>query len=190
MTSDAQREYYDTGIWIAYMLQNDKFFIPSSALFDRLLSSNNRIVVISNLVLVESTHVFRRKIVKFLDRIFDHKQAQLSAISRDNYLSTAFTKRLFQLEKSGHLELYEPDLLLNVHHKEVLSKLRRQPIHMRSMAKGYQYAGLGPADIEHAYLARRAGVSDFYTTDCSFKQLNGDPEFAGMSFNALNPEHV
>ena len=172
------------------MLQNDKFSAPSNSLFDRLASDNNRLVVVSNLVLVEATHVFRRKIVKFLDRSFEDKQAQSRATFRTNYLDAAFTKHLFRLEKRKQLELYEPDLFLNDHHKQILSKIRKQPVHMRSISKGYQYSGLGPADIAHAYLARRAGVSDFYTTDCSFKHLNGDPEFAGMSFNLLDPENT
>ena len=172
------------------MLQNDKFSALSDSLFDRLASDNNRVVVISYLVLVEATHVFRRKIVKSLDGSFEGKQAQSSATLRNDYLGAAFTKHLFRLEKRRQLELYEPDLFLNDYHKQILSKIRRQPVHMRSIARGYQYSGLGPADVAHAYLARRAGVSDFYTTDCSFKHLDGDPEFAGMSFNLLDPENT
>ena len=38
MPSDARREYYDTGIWVAHMLQNDKFSALSDSLFDRLAS--------------------------------------------------------------------------------------------------------------------------------------------------------
>ena len=42
------------------------------------------------------------------------------------------------------------------------------------------------ADIEHAYLASDAGVSAFYSTDKAFGGLNGDPDFAGVSFKVLS----
>lgn len=57
--------------------------------------------------------------------------------------------------------------------------------------KQYQYKGLGHADLEHAYLAKHSHITDFYSSDKSFKDLIGDPDYNTINFNILlNPSHI
>ena len=190
MASEPQREYYDSGVWVAYMLKNDRFARPSKKLFDSLISNNGRIVVMSHVVLLETIHVLRRKIVGALDRTVEEKQVQSVAASKCTDAIAEFIKYVSGMDEYGKLEFYTPDLRLNDYREQILLEISRQPISVKITSKRYLYSGLGPADIEHAHLARRAGVSTFYTTDSSFECLHKDPEFSRVSFDVLDPEGV
>lgn len=185
MATDPRREYYDTGVWIARMLENGRFFRPSERLFDRL-NSTDAIVIVSYPTLIETVHVLRRKTVGMTDKTFG-AETQFYAESKCKTVVATFIRHLSDLGKRGKLQFYAPELTLNKHHRQIMSKIITQPVRMKTGSKRYQYSSLGPADIEHAYLARRAKTSDFYTTDGSFGQLGGDPDFAHMSFNILDP---
>lgn len=190
MASEPQLEYYDSGIWVAHMLKNDRFSKPAKRLFDGLVSSNDRIVAVSHVVLLETIHVLRRKIVGALDRAIETERVQSVATSRCTNAIAEFIKYVSAMDRHGKMELYTPDLRLNDYCRQILLEISRQPVPVGITSKRYLYSGLGPADIEHAHLARRAGVSTFYTTDSSFERLNKDPEFLHVSFDVLEPESV
>lgn len=66
------------------------------------------------------------------------------------------------MDEHGKLESYTPDLRPSDYCRQILLEISRQPIPVGITSKRYRYSGSGPADIEHAHLARRAGVSAFH----------------------------
>ena len=92
MASDPQLEYYDSGIWVAHMLKNDRFSKPAKRLFDGLVSDDDRIVVASHVVLLETIHVLKRKIVGALDRTIEIVRVQSVATSRCTNAIAEFVK--------------------------------------------------------------------------------------------------
>ena len=85
--------------------------------------------------------------------------------------------------KSGHVRLVQPDAPVYRHQGMILEKLKNYfgQVHI-TRKKRYEYKGLGYVDFEHAYLAKQAGASAFYTSDRSFNSLNNDRDFRPIEF--------
>lgn len=186
MVEGIKRAYYDSNVWVAYMRGGrDRFFEACSPLFESV-ERGLGFVVVSHLAIEETIHALRRLTTDEFDPTSDSTEDHANIRSKCKSIEGRFAKYVNKLANNGNAEIANCPNTVFEHHSRVLSKISNYSgrITGGSNAK-YRYAGLGHADIEHAYLASDAGVSAFYSTDKAFGGLNGDPEFAGVSFKVL-----
>lgn len=136
--------------------------------------------------MVETIHVIRKRIVENSyvgDAPEDHAKTQrkIHAITED------FLDVICKMSEDGQFAskaniVWQTTTTLSWQRLEDSGILRST----RTPHK-YLYKGLGHADFEHAFIALSYDVPEFYSTDRSFEDLNGDPDFAGVHFNIVRP---
>ena len=186
MVEGVKRVYYDSNMWVAYMRGGrDRFFSVCSPLFDRV-ERGRSFAVVSNLAMAETIHALRKlttgEFKPTSATIEDHAGIRSECMS----IEGRFAGYVNSLVNNKNAEIANCSDALFDHHSRVLSKISDYAGRITGGLKSrYRYAGLGHADIEHAHLASDARVPEFYSTDMAFDALNGDPEFAGVSFRVL-----
>lgn len=152
-------------------------------LFERVESGLD-FVAVSYLAMAETIYVLRKLTTNQFRPTSADDHAGIRSACR--LIEARFVKHVGELVNDEHADIVEPSNVLFDHQRRVLSKMHDYSGRITGGTRAkYQYAGLGPADVEHAYLASYAGVSTFYTADKAFDSLNGDPTFAGISFKIL-----
>jgi len=192
--------------------KNDDYYPVCKPLIENI-ETKSKIAVVSYLVLLESIHVLRHKITKNLEFKGGSRSECQSKIPIVKSLIKEFIKTINEFSKQGKILIPRPQGAIFEHHSTVLKKMNDYFGYVRTMSicplcekgyvtrdsenicpscgkkhesiKEYQYKGLGHADLEHAYLAKNTGSVVFYSTDKSFKELNGDPDFGAMSFEIV-----
>ena len=207
--TDSQKAlvYYDTNIWVSYMLgRNDNFYSICKPLIEDI-EHKRRVAVVSYLTIMESIYAIRKKVASGSSSTGSSTNAAQRETLTRNYVNE-FVKLIERLSAQEKIIIMRPSQSIVAHHSAVLSKLktifgqiklnlycanckRRQPVQKHSdscpacggsltPSNCYEYKGLGHADIEHAYFARYGGASTFYSTDQSFDDLSGDLDFSGL----------
>ena len=177
------------------------------------IETRKKIAIVSYLTIMETVHALRRRIVEKSDFTGPDRSECMSKIPTVKSQIKEFIRRINELSKQQKIIIPRPSTKISEHHSTALKKLNNYFGRIRPMAicpyceKGYvgrdaenkcpscgnnhnsinkyQYKGLGHADIEHAYLARSSNAPLFYSTDTSFSELNGDPDFGSMSFKII-----
>ena len=186
MVDGVKRVYYDSNVWVSYMRgSRDRFFSMCSPLFDRV-ERGLVFVVVSHLAMAETIHALRKLTTDEFKPTFgatgDHAKIQSECES----VGKRLVEYVNSLVDNKNAEIVNYSDALFEHHSRVLSKISDYSGRITGGLKSkYRYAGLGHADIEHAYLASYAKVPEFYSTDKAFDALNGDPDFVGASFKVL-----
>ena len=160
--------YYDSGIWVAYFLGEADHHHEISKYLVGLVEKGEKRAVVSYLLIMEATHVIRRRVVqrsKNLDPVHS-----LNAAMK---VSSRFTDYVNNGLDTGRLILARSDGIA-CHDQQVFKKMSSVQGEIRGKR---DYRELGHADIEHAYLADYGGALEFHTKDRSFKDLDLDPDF-------------
>lgn len=205
--------YYDTNIWVSYMLgQDDNFYNVCKPLIEDI-EHRRRVAVVSYLTVMESIHAIRRRVaIVSLPAESGRTISQRETLARN--CVNKFVKFVGSLSIQKKIIIVRPTQSIATHHLAVLNKLktifgrvdlnlyctncqRRYLVQRHSdncpscggsltYSNRYEYRGLSHADIAHAYFARYGGASLFYSTDKSFDDLSDDPDFLGsIAFTVL-----
>lgn len=205
--------YYDTGVWVAYMLGDKDDYYPVCKPLIENIETRKKIAIVSYLTIMETIHALRRRIVEKSDFTGDSKDECRSKIPIVKNVIKEFIRRVNELSKQKKIIIPRPSTKISEHHSTALKKLnnyfgRVRPMNICPYCKKcyvgrnakneciscnnkldsinvYQYKGLGHADIEHAFLAHNSNTTSFYSTDTSFNDLKGDPDFGSMSFKII-----
>jgi predicted nucleic acid-binding protein len=104
-----ERIYIDSNIWFAY-LTNGQYELESNKandIFDRIISKQNQIAVISRLVIIEVINVIRNRIVqrtKYTGMLEVEQYGEIREIVDDNIIR--FIDIITRWSKSKKLEIY------------------------------------------------------------------------------------
>lgn len=131
-----------------------------------LVEKGEKRAIVSYLLIMETIYVIRRWTVQHSessDNTYRMEEARAASDRFYNYV--------MNLMKMGRLILVRSN---KIHDHEIFQK----QISMPGTVRNKRYKVLGHADIEHAYLADYGGAREFHTTDLSFRDLDGDPDFA------------
>ena len=214
--TDAGRKtlvYYDTNIWVSYMLGlDDNFYSVCKPLIEDI-EHGRCVAVVSYLTIMESIHAIRRRIaIVSLPAGSGRTISQREALARN--CANRFVEFVGSLSAQKKIIIVRPTQNIATHQLAVLNKLktifgrvdlnlhctncqRRYLVQKHSdrcptcggsltHSNRYEYKGLSHADIAHAYFARYGGASLFYSTDKSFDDLSDDPDFLGsIAFTVL-----
>lgn len=180
--------YYDTNIWVAYMLgEKDRLHSKSEELITNI-EKRYKIAIVSHLVLMETIHVLRTRIVQ-KSQVNDGSQ-----INRDvNNATEKFIKLIRDLEISNKIIVAAPHKSIFEHQIYAFNHLRNYfgtkiySSRRRKHKKQYRYVGLNHTDIEHACLAMYSKVSEFYSGDLLFEKLFCNPPFNSIRFEPVRP---
>ena len=171
--------YYDTAIWAGYFLgERDLHYQESKSLIE-LVEAGKKRAIVSYLLIMETMYTIRRRKVERSDSPDDASRMSTAMDASDKFYNYV-TNRM----KTGRLILVESN-------REIDYKIFQKYSSVRGTVKSKEYRALGYADIEHAYLADYGGAREFHTTDLSFRDLDGDPDFVVEFFvhgsNAQRP---
>lgn len=211
--------YYDTNVWVSYIIgKNDDYYPVCKPLIDDI-EIGNKVAVISHMVLLETIHAIRRKIPENIKFEGESKQICDSKNTIVNVATNKFVETVKELSKRRKILITRPPITIAEHHATVLKKIKNYFGYIRPISccpycskgrvnrnsknecpvchkehesiKKYEYKGLGHADMEHAFFAKRSGAPVFYTTDKPFENLNGDGDFSPLQFIILqNPASI
>lgn len=181
--------YYDTNIWAAWILgESDLFSTQAQTLIEGVTSGKN-VAAVSDLVLLETIHVIRKKVARNSQYTGDSPEDHAAVQNKINAITQDFIGRIREMARKKQVLIIRPKLRAADHHARVLAKFEKYFGHTRTISRGsakeYRYKGLGHTDFEHAFLAHSYGVKEFYSADKSFEDLKNDPDFAGMRFNTV-----
>lgn len=209
--TDGRLVYYDANIWVAYMQGSvDKYYHTAKTLIDDV-EDGKRIAIVPHLVILETVFVIRKR--QAYRAIKKGKATDRDATPLLKPIITEYLDRINRLAEEGKIIIPEYADKVYDHHRAVLQKCTvyhgffvseecpacRIPREARDgaftcpscglAAKSGEldYRVLGPADMEHAYLARRSAAEAFYTSDKTFRCLASDPDFAPMRFEIIRP---
>lgn len=205
--------YYDTNVWIGYMLGEQDYYFPLCKPLIDNLESGKKVAVVSYAVILEVIDTMRRKIPKRMEFTGGSREECGSKIPLIDAKIVEFVKKINKYAKERKILIIKPYESVSKHQSTILQKLRSYFGYIRVMStcpsckdgviprdsnvecpkcgksidpvKKYQYKGLGYVDLEHAYLAKYGNASTFYTSDTSFKSLNHDEYFKPMRFTII-----
>lgn len=189
MTMTKNLVYYDTNIWVAWMVgESDKFYPQAKELIDRITSGRN-VAVVPDLILLEGIHAIRKRVTTTSPYTGSAPEDYAAIRRKIDAITEDFVCTVGKMSKAGQVLAINPNLDVANHHARVLSKLRGYSgsLHTARGQNRYRYGGLGHADFEHAFLALFYNVPEFHTADRSFEDLKDDPDFSGMRFNIVKP---
>lgn len=150
-----------------------------------MIYSKKNVVVVSDLILLETIHVIRRKIAE--NTSDDHAVIQDKINTRIN----EFLNIIREMSKNEQVLITRPNLSVANHHARVLKKFVKYcgqlRIVTRNSTKKNNYKGLGHVDFEHAFFAQSHDVQEFYSGDTSFEDLKDDSDFKDICFNTIKP---
>ena len=180
--------YYDTNIWVAWLFgRSDPFFSQAKALIGKV-TSGEKTVVLSHLVIMETIHVLRHKIAKN-SRFVDASPGSIRNVEdqiRKNV--DIFVRTVSEFARQRQALIVAPNISLRDHHRSVLDALKRHGGQVKTTSgQKYSYKGLGHADLEHVLLAKYSNVREFHSGDKSFEDLKEDSDFKDINFNILQP---
>lgn len=207
---ERDRVYYDTNIWVSYILgEEDNFYRISKPMIDAV-EQERSVAIISSLIIAELIHAIRRTV--------SQKQPTEGGMTPSGIESTVkeitddFVKIIGRFERQGKaIRINKKNVAVD--HPLLLTKLAaltgyaRRECYCRKckvsytvrdnnticpscdrtneMNKKYTYRGLGHLDLEHVYFAIHGHASIFYTRDKGFSTLKNDPDFNSISFRLL-----
>lgn len=163
--------YYDTGVWVAYFLGKLDPHNQISCNLVELVENGEKRAIVSYLLIMEATHVIRRRIVQ------RHNPNATNMMEAAMAASGRFTEYVFNGLESGKLILVRSNGI-DGHDYRTFRKASSIRGEIREIK---EYRALGHADVEHAYLADYGGALEFHTLDRSFDVLSNDPDF-GVKF--------
>ena len=208
MSSVEKRVYYDSNVWIAYIMGNgDHFYSVCEPLIEDVRQGRCTCVV-SNLIMLESINVIRKRITEKQLVKDNPDPSAVEALAEEHVKKCIrLVRRLEQQKKIAFIEsteyVVEQDIVLgklqtltDYVNSEQYCNVCKEFYQSRDIAcptcgasikptTKYRYSGLGHSDLEHAYLALYGRASVFYTTDKGFKNLATDPDFASIAFKQL-----
>ena len=208
-----RRVYYDTNIWVAWMLgSTDEFFPKARLLIDNVCSGKN-IAIVSNLVILETIHVLRRKITENSQYVGSNRENYDNLERQINKKIRIFIGSIIAMANDKKIFIPKSHLSIAAHHSMVLEKSRSYFGYLRTISicsnckkrsarrsvqdtckhcnsandliHRYDYKGLGHADLEHVFFARSNYVKEFHSADKSFKGLTKDSDFKSINFKIL-----
>ena len=208
MSSGEKRVYYDSNVWISYIMgSSDHFYSVCEPLIEDV-KQGRCIAVVSNLTIMESINVIRKRKTE-KQHIRDNPDPSAVEASAEERVKKCIrlVKRLAKQKKIIFIEsteyVVEQDIVLgklqtltDYVNSEQYCNICKESYQSRDNAcptcgapveskKKYKYRGLGHSDLEHAYLGLYGRASVFYTTDKGFKNLSTDPDFAPIAFKQL-----
>ena len=191
---------------------NDDYYPLCKPLIDNI-ENKNKVAIISYLMLIETIHVLRTKVIKKTPFTGESRSECDSKKSNAENIIKDFMRIINEFSKQKKILLIRPRETITDHHSKVLKKIRNYFGYIRPMSicpycikayvdrkstnecpscgksldsvKEYQYKGLGHADLEHAFLAKQSSSPVFYSSDTSFGDLKGDPDFGSLIFEII-----
>lgn len=190
--------YYDSNIWIDWVLYPADDSNTATELFDQL-EPDRRMVIVSNLLEYEVYHNLRKKFVKNSEwNGSTKKEIEKVAKKVSMAVEAGFERKLKQLLLTRKAIRKNADSDASKIDYRVLEKMKNRvgliklvsvcpecdnrvardfkdkcPVcgkQISAMSK-YEYHGLNGADLRHAYIAQSTGVRRFYTMDKGFQDL-------------------
>jgi predicted nucleic acid-binding protein len=187
--------YFDTNVWIAYLLQDPDQYAIAKKQIERILSGEE-IGLISFLVLCEIIDVAKKVLLE--PRSYKgNDKTYLETIKADiNARVRAIVERIITLEKEGKLIIVNSECSLETCYRkifEILPCLNDEIVRNNYCPKcdrridppGYKYRKLGHFDIQHAFTAKEKYATEIVTFDKAFPQLHQLKGFEKFPVNLL-----
>lgn len=179
------RIYLDTNILFSYVTggKYDDKFQRSKILIDDIINEENKVAVISDLVILEMINIIRVKSIqkeKFRGKINDNPQITLQLKRLVDKYVRRFVDKITEWVNAGKLLILKIEISMAKFFKKVRNIQEmffgdvRDSYRCKfcnSLYDSYDFKGIDHYDIQHALIARIDKVNHFATFDQGFRYL-------------------
>lgn len=178
-----EKTYIDSNIWFSYITQGkyDDTFYEVKKLIETILDTDNSIILISDLVVLEVLSVIRNKIVQrepFTKKVESNSQLQgrLRSIIQEHtngfmmkITESIIAQKLKVVKEKTPLSefLQKVQAIQNIISGEITDSNRCRAC--RRPRDSYNYSSANHYDIQHALIAKGAGSNHLATSDKGYK---------------------
>ena len=178
-----EKTYIDSNIWFAYITNNlyGSESIKAHDILYSIVNDERRIAVISQLVIIEVINVIRTRIIQrtpYENTLETTKINTMRQIISDHIKK--FIDVITRWTESKKLEVFTSNTAMKTMLYEIMKvqnnlkgeiKVINQCKFCGTHYNSYVYKGVDHWDIQHALIAREAGVNYFVTFDKGYEEL-------------------
>src|SRR6476660_4495525 len=202
LSNTVEKIYLDSNVWFSFLLKknNNKNSIEyeqANIIINKIVSDNNLIVLVSQLVILEIISIIRKKVVTKMkipgNKDINDEDIKILLKKTIYDLTSEFIDNITKLEYIGKLQIVKIDETLSNVLKREQKILRNKFGEIKKTTKcfvckseyhEYTYRGIDHYDIQHAIIEEYAKADQFITFDRSYECIKED--FPSLNIHILN----
>jgi predicted nucleic acid-binding protein len=185
LSNTVEKIYLDSNVWFSFLLKKDDNnskgsieYEQANIIINKIVSDENLIGLISQLVILEIISIIRKKVVTKMkitgNKEIKDKDNKILLKKTIDDLTREFIDNITKLEYIGKLQIVKTDESLNNVLKREQKILRNKFGEIKKTTKcfvckseyhEYTYRGIDHYDIQHAIIAEYAKADQFITFD-------------------------
>ena len=200
-----EKIYLDSNVWFSFLLKKDDNnskgsieYEQANIIINKIVSDNNLIVLVSQLVILEIISIIRKKIVTKMkihrNKDIDDKQSKIHLKNTIDELTREFIDYITKWEASYKLRIVKIDEPLSSILKKEQKILKKNFGEIKKTTRcfvckseyhEFSYRGIDHYDIQHAIIAEYAKADQFITFDRGYEYIKED--FPSLDIHILDP---
>ena len=204
LSNTVEKIYLDSNVWFSFLLKKDDNnskgsieYEQANIIINKIVSDNNLIVLVSQLVILEIISIIRKKAVTKMkisgNKDINDEDSKILLKKTIDDLTREFIDNITKLEYIGKLQIVKIDESLSDVLKREQKILRNKFGEIKKTTKcyvckseyhEYTYRGIDHYDIQHAIIAEYAKANQFITFDRSYECIKED--FPSLNIHILN----
>jgi len=204
LSNTVEKIYLDSNVWFSFLLKKDDNnskgsieYEQANIIINKIVSDENLIGLISQLVILEIISIIRKKVVTKMkitgNKEIKDKDNKILLKKTIDDLTREFIDNITKLEYIGKLQIVKIDESLYNVLKREQKILRNKFGEIKKTTKcfvckseyhEYTYRGIDHYDIQHAIIAEYAKADQFITFDRSYECIKED--FPSLNIHILN----
>jgi len=204
LSNTVEKIYLDSNVWFSFLLKKDDNnskgsieYEQANIIINKIVSDENLIGLISQLVILEIISIIRKKVVTKMkitgNKEIKDKDNKILLKKTIDDLTREFIDNITKLEYIGKLQIVKTDESLYNVLKREQKILRNKFGEIKKTTKcfvckseyhEYTYRGIDHYDIQHAIIAEYAKADQFITFDRSYECIKED--FPSLNIHILN----
>jgi predicted nucleic acid-binding protein len=204
LSNTVEKIYLDSNVWFSFLLKKDDNnskgsieYEQANIIINKIVSDNNLIVLVSQLVILEIISIIRKKAVTKMkisgNKDINDEDSKILLKKNIDDLTREFIDNITKLEYIRKLQIVKIDESLSNVLKREQKILRNKFGEIKKTTKcfvckseyyEYTYRGIDHYDIQHAIIAEYAKANQFITFDRSYEYIKED--FPSLNIHILN----
>jgi predicted nucleic acid-binding protein len=204
LSNTVEKIYLDSNVWFSFLLKKDDNnskgsieYEQANIIINKIVSDNNLIVLVSQLVILEIISIIRKKAVTKIkissNKDINDEDSKILLRKTIDDLTREFIDNITKLEYIGKLQIVKIDESLSNVLKREQKILKNNFGEIKKTTKcfvckseyhEYTYRGIDHYDIQHAIIAEYANANQFITFDRSYEYIKED--FPSLNIHILN----
>ena len=194
LSNTVEKIYLDSNVWFSFLLKKDDNnskgsieYEQANIIINKIVSDNNLIVLVSQLVILEIISIIRKKAVTKMkisgNKDINDEDSKILLKKTIDDLTREFIDNITKLEYIGKLQIVKIDESLSNVLKREQKILRNRFGEIKKTTKcyvckseyhEYTYRGIDHYDIQHVIIAEYAKADQFITFDRGYECIKDE----------------